>query len=141
MIIIACVDDNGGVLFNHRRQSSDRVVRQRILELCTGSKLWMSYYSAREFEQIGPSEINLDDDFILKAQSGEYCFTEGAELRSYEPWIEQIILFRWNRVYPADVYFDISLKEHGWQCISREEFAGYSHERITMEQYTKLCNP
>ena len=137
MIVIACVDDNGGVLFNHRRQSSDRVVRQRVLELCAGSRLWMSHYSARGFEQTDLPEINLDDDFIAEAQAGEYCFTEGTELRPYEPWIERIILFRWNRVYPADVYFDIPLEEHGWQCVSREEFAGYSHERITMEQYTR----
>lgn len=40
MILIACVDDHGGLAFNHRRQSSDSVVRGRILELscCCSSK-------------------------------------------------------------------------------------------------------
>lgn len=42
MILIACVDDRAGIAFNHRRQSSDSVVRDRILELTAGSRLWMN---------------------------------------------------------------------------------------------------
>ena len=34
MILIACVDDNLGMLFNNRRQSMDRVLRARLLKLC-----------------------------------------------------------------------------------------------------------
>ena len=26
MIVIACLDDNGGMMFNHRRQSQDRML-------------------------------------------------------------------------------------------------------------------
>ena len=33
MILIACVDDNLGMLFNNRRQSMDRVLRARLLKL------------------------------------------------------------------------------------------------------------
>lgn len=40
MIIIACTDDNQGMLFNHRRQSQDRVQRQRMLQRTGGAKLW-----------------------------------------------------------------------------------------------------
>ena len=50
MILIACVDDRGGIAFNHRRQSSDSVVRNRILELTAGSRLWMNEYSAKQFD-------------------------------------------------------------------------------------------
>ena len=30
MRVIVCVDDNGGMLFNHRRQSRDRVLCERV---------------------------------------------------------------------------------------------------------------
>ena len=137
MIVITCVDDNGGVLFNHRRQSSDRVVRQRILDICKGSKLWMSSYSAREFENTDAPEINVEDEFLSEAAKGEYCFVEGDDLKPYEKWIERIILIHWNRVYPADVYFDFPLNEHGWKRVSCEEFTGYSHDKITVETYDR----
>ena len=33
MIVIACLDDNGGMMFNHRRQSQDRMLRAHIAAL------------------------------------------------------------------------------------------------------------
>ena len=36
MIVIACLDDNGGMMFNHRRQSQDRVLRAHIAALVGG---------------------------------------------------------------------------------------------------------
>ena len=38
MKIIVCVDNQNGMMFNHRRQSQDRVLRKRILELTGGKK-------------------------------------------------------------------------------------------------------
>ena len=39
MTLIVCVDDNMGMLFNHRRQSKDVVVRERILKQAEGKHL------------------------------------------------------------------------------------------------------
>ena len=36
MIVIACVDDRMGMLFNRRRQSQDAALRQRLLERAAG---------------------------------------------------------------------------------------------------------
>ena len=36
MILIACVDDKFGMLFNRRRQSQDRMLRERVLRLTDG---------------------------------------------------------------------------------------------------------
>ena len=47
MIVIACLDDNGGMMFNHRRQSQDRVLRAHIAALVGGAMLWMNHYSAQ----------------------------------------------------------------------------------------------
>ena len=51
MKIIVCVDNQNGMMFNHRRQSQDRVLRKRILELTGGKKLWMNAYSQKQFLQ------------------------------------------------------------------------------------------
>lgn len=38
MIVICVMDDHGGMLFNHRRQSQDRILRARILQRIQGKK-------------------------------------------------------------------------------------------------------
>ena len=50
--------------------------------------------------------------------------------------LEQIIVYRWNRHYPADFYFGIALETPAWTRIRTEEFAGSSHEKITKDVYT-----
>ena len=39
MILIVCVDNKNGMLFNRRRQSQDRMLRTRILEMTAQSRL------------------------------------------------------------------------------------------------------
>ena len=46
MIIMICLDDRGGMLFNKRRQSQDVLLRQQILTETAGGRLWMNSYSA-----------------------------------------------------------------------------------------------
>ena len=49
MIVMVCVDDKNGMMFNKRRQSQDRVLRQHMLELAGDKKLWMNAYSRKQF--------------------------------------------------------------------------------------------
>ena len=51
--------------------------------------------------------------------------------------IEEVIVYKWNRRYPTDTYFDLDLAALGFRLASSEEFAGYSHEKITKETYRK----
>ena len=46
MKLILCVDDKGGLAFNHRRQSRDRVLNEHILMHCGMHRLWISPYTA-----------------------------------------------------------------------------------------------
>ena len=62
MIGMTFVDRNGGTMFNHRRQSQDRVLREHILKLAEGRPIWMSAYTARQF----PVE---QQDLIREAES------------------------------------------------------------------------
>ena len=79
--------------------------------------------------------ITMDDEYLLKADTRDFCFVENKALKDWEEQIDTIIVYRWNRVYPADTYLDIDLS--GWQLVSTGEFSGASHERITKEVYRK----
>lgn len=135
MKIIVCVDDSMGMLFNKRRQSQDSVLRERILKLTEGKHLWMNHYSAKQFDTASAPQINVDDSFLTEAVEGDYALVETEALQTYVPWIEQIVLYRWNRKYPSDLKFDIDLS--GWVLRSSEDFAGHSHEKITEEVYSR----
>lgn len=135
MNIIVCIDDEYGMLFNHRRQSRDRLLRERILMLTKGTKLWMNLYSAKQFEEECADNIIVDEDFIHNAGNGEYCFVETEYITKHIPKIEKIILYRWNRRYPSDFKFALDLSD--WTMESTFEFAGSSHEKITEEIYRK----
>ena len=116
MIVIVCVDNNLGMMFNNRRQSRDIEVVKKIIEFTKGSSLWMNKYSYELFEELDCNRINID-------------------LEPYEKWVEKIIVFRWNTVYPSDHELDIDLGS--WQLLESSEFVGKSHEKITMEVYSK----
>ena len=67
MILIVCVDDHNGMMFNHRRQSQDRILRGDILELAEGKILWMDAYSKKQFVEEGMTQIRVEEDFLQKA--------------------------------------------------------------------------
>lgn len=134
MWLIACVDDNLGMAFNHRRQSRDRVLRQKMLERVAGNPLWMSAYSAGQFDPLPPN-VRVSEDFWARAGAGEFCF---AELQAPGDWLERlegVVLYRWMRRYPSDLKFDLPLE--GFTLRQRQEFAGYSHPQITEEVYVR----
>lgn len=138
MIVIACVDNNMGLLFNQRRQSQDRILRERVLQRCEDCRLWMNAYSYQLFKGQGVNKditICIAEDFLAKAAAGDYCFVENADAANYIDKIEQIILFCWNRDYPADFYFTVPVHSKPWQLLNREDFDGSSHEKITEEVY------
>lgn len=137
MIVMMCVDDNGGTMFNGRRQSRDRVLQEELLARTQGRRLWMNASSAALFAPEEEERIAVAEDFLDRALPGEFCFAEGAALAPSEERIEELILFKWNRVYPADRFFDLPLEEHGWRMTGTREFPGSSHERITEEVYRR----
>ena len=132
MIVIAAVDDGGGMMFNHRRQSQDRILREHILEM-SGGRLWMNQYSSGQFS--GAEGLRVDDDFLEKAGDGEFCFVEDRPLSPCADRIERVILFKWNRNYPGDFHFDLDVAAPPWKLLEISEFPGFSHEKITKEVY------
>lgn len=134
MNIIVCLDDKNGMLFNNRRQSTDRHLRSRMLSLADGKTLWMNAYSAAQFQNL-PENVQVDDGFLTRAAAQDYCFAEDNSWLQYASGVNSIIVYRWNRVYPADTRFPASELEKR-RLVSSTDFAGFSHERITQEVYS-----
>ena len=134
MIAVVCIDDKNGMLFNRRRQSQDRILREDLLREVNGAPLWMNAYSAKQFGPL-PENIRVAEDFPEQAASGEYGFVETQDPASWSAAPESLIVYRWNRNYPADLFFTLPLE--GWTLARREEFAGSSHENITKEVYIR----
>ena len=134
MNLIVCIDDKNGMMFNKRRQSKDSAVRADMMAEAGGKTLWMNSYSAKQFEEPA-ADICVDEAFLEKAGEGEFCFLEGTGAGIAEAAAEKLIIYKWNRLYPSDVKFDIDLD--GWTLESTAEFAGSSHEKITKEVYIK----
>jgi hypothetical protein len=57
MIIMTVVDNHGGLCFNQRRQSQDRKLRQRMLEIAGARGIWMDSYSASMFTEEADGSI------------------------------------------------------------------------------------
>lgn len=125
MKLIVCLDDNNGMMFNNRRQSRDKILIENVLEFCKGEKLYTNEYSARLFPENAVE--------ICENPKSGYCFAENFTVNEND--IEEIIVYKWNRVYPADVQFNIDLKK--WNLAETVDFAGSSHEKITRERYVR----
>ena len=128
MKLIVCLDDKNGMMFNKRRQSRDRVLVENVLELCKGEKLYTDEYSSKLFPE---NSVEVFDS--IENVGNEYCFAENFTVN--EENIEEIIVYKWNRLYPADTYFNIDLA--GWNLTETVDFEGSSHEKITREIYVR----
>lgn len=129
MKLIICLEKNKGMMFFGKRHSQDRELRKKLIEMTDGHKLWMSTYSAKQFAEY--SSIIVDDDYMSKAESNDYCFVED---KAYSvDGVSEIVLCHWNRKYPSDKFFDIDLKKEGFKKESTEDIKGSSHEKITIE--------
>lgn len=140
---IVCLDQEDGLLFNGRRQSRDRVVTEKILSMTEGNPLWMSAYSRRIFPE--DASVCVAEDLLEKlaeltesagenAGKASFCLIEEAVDLENET-IDEWLVFRWKRVYPADVF--LKFPADGWEKELIETFAGYSHEEIDLERYRK----
>ena len=107
MKLILCVDDKGGLAFNHRRQSRDRVLNERILMHCGMHRLWISPYTAKLFGADTAVRLCIAEDCLERAEEDDYCFAEVHNPAPYLNRVQQVILYHWNRVYPADRYFTL----------------------------------
>lgn len=123
-IIALCVDKDNGRLFCGQRTSCDKEVRRRLLDMC--EKLYLDSYSARQFSEDNCKEKLVIVDSPASVSDG-FVFIEKEDIPDDA---DQIIVFNWNRKYPADKWLDFSFS--GWHKTKKEDFEGYSHPKVTM---------
>jgi hypothetical protein len=97
-----------------------------------GKNLWMNAYSAGLFAGAG---VIVDEAFLENAGQGDYCFVENADVTPYLDRIEKVLVYRWNRHYPADTRFPVTRVLGQRSLRKTTEFSGSSHEKITEEVY------
>ncbi|MBQ9761200.1 MAG: ribonuclease Z [Clostridia bacterium] len=133
MKLIVCLDDKNGMAFNRRRQSRDRVLIEDLCRTVGEEPIYLSPYSASLFASTGAKTVAVVDP--LGVSGVHCCFVETFDPAPYGELIDEIILYRWNRHYPADVTFTLDMS--GYRLISADEFVGSSHEKITKEVWKK----
>ena len=137
MNIFVCLDEKGGMMFNKRRQSSDCIVRQDILRTIGEQPLYMNAYTAKQFTEECENIVIAENPFGLATEDA-FVFVENIHIHDYIANIKKIIVYHWNRAYPADFFLDIDLTSSDWNIVTSEEFEGNSHECIRKEIYRKV---
>lgn len=150
MKIIVCTANNKGILFNKRRVSKDEEVIVDIFRNATvirvseySRKLFDEYigkvrellnscdirYADGRYHIVEDKSNSVIDDKKKVTSQDEYYFVE-EEIKDFSK-VDEIIIYRWNRDYPADAFFKFNEKKFELQ--ESKDFAGKSHERITRD--------
>lgn len=128
-----CLDDDGGIAFNKRRQSRDRLL---IEDICnTYGNIYIDEYSLPLFAE-HESSVKVCAEPLADCKDSGACFVERTSPMGWLDEISCFVIYHWNRRYPADVSFDLSALQ-GFKLSETTEFVGSSHEKITKEVYLK----
>ena len=118
-----------------KRQSRDRVLVADFVSSVCDKPIYISPFSKLIFEPHG--SVNIVENPFLDSEDGSACFIENFALSPYTDMIDELIVYRWNELYPSDVKFDVDIEKSGYKLVSSYDFEGSSHERITKEIYRK----
>lgn len=129
MTLIVCLDEKNGMMFGSKRQSRDNALIQRILTLTRGKKLVLSPYSAPLFGD--KKELYVTDHPAASCGKEDFFFAEDTPLPEGD--IDTLLIYRWNRRYPATRFFTLSTE--GFVLKETAEFQGSSHDCITEERW------
>lgn len=132
MTVFVCVDDNRGMLFNGRRLSRDKAVIEDMLAFAGAEKIRVNSYSEKLFA--GMEERIVTEGDPGTAEQGNYYFMENNLPDFPKNKIRTLVVYCWNRAYPADTWLDVDL-ERDWEVLESKDFAGNSHEKITRIVY------
>ena len=135
MTLYFCLDDRNGIGYNRRRQSRDSAVLGDIQSRLDGD-LMIDPISRRLVERAGIPWCPAPQELPEELPEGSY-FVEERQPGTWVAKAQCVVLYRWNRLYPADRWFDIDLNAMGFTLAETLDFAGTSHPIITREVYVK----
>ena len=73
----------------------------------------------------------------MTESGGNVCFFETGDISAILKRTDKLIVFRWDKVYPADTMFPMEEMIKTFHLVSTESFPGYSHDVITQEVYVR----
>ena len=129
MTLYICLDDRNGLQFNKRRQSRDAAVLEDIRRHCRGKLL----IGACSETLIREAEI----PYVLPPETAGDFFAEEIPGEEVLEKTKKLVIYRWNRHYPADVRWEPDLAALGFSLRETTEFPGTSHAKITREVYER----
>ncbi len=129
MTVAVCIDNNSGMLFNSRRQSRDRILLDDFMKSADSSAVYIRHFSEKLFSE---RKVIADDNCLRIAGEKDFCFIEDISILPSSEKIDTLIVYKWNRVYPADFHFEMP---DGFTLTEVSEFKGSSHDKITKEIY------
>ena len=135
MTVAVCVDENNGMMFGGRRQSRDRILIEAFMRAYADHSVYIGEYSRTLFADY--PQVTVAAEPMKDCPDGGVCFVENMSLMPYLNQIETLVVYHWNRRYPADFYLDIQPLKTGFALISTADFEGSSHQKIIKEVYRK----
>lgn len=131
---VICLDDDGGVSFNKRRQSSDRLLVDELIRSTDGD-IYISEYSLPLFSEHS-DRVRVCTSPLDDCPDGGVCFVERTDPTPWLVDVGTLVIYRWNRRYPRDISFKTE-NARGFTLSGASEFVGNSHKLITKEVYRK----
>lgn len=135
LTVALSTDERGGMIFNKRRVSRDRILIRDLMSGFDG-KIYINEYSKLLFEEY-PDRTVVCKSALDEAPDGAVCFIEFPPFAPYISDISRFIIYNWNRRYPFDLCLDVSPSDEGYKSVSVFEFEGSSHEKITKEIFER----
>ena len=126
--LILILDQKNGMSFYGRRQSRDSELCLNIKELTT--KLYLGEKEQRLFELCGVDHQNID------FEECDYVLSEFNDYADKLEDISEIIVYRWDKVYPSNQKLGYSLEDK-FRMVSMYEFEGKSHDKIIRERWVR----
>ena len=134
MKLVVCLDENNGIRFFCKREGQDELQRKNLFELIGNAKLFLTKYSYDLYKDF---EFNFEiiDENTEIVEDSVFLY-EGEFLERFLPYVDEIIVYFWNRDYPFDETFEEFLNDD-WKAREIFEFKGKSHEKITRKIFVK----
>ncbi len=136
MKLVICIDDRGGMAFNKRRVSRDKLMISDLAEYVGDDVLYIAPYSEELFFEVSLNMI-VSENPLKFAEDGDFVFVEREEPSAYIVAAKEVVIYKWNRRYPFDMAMEKSPLDYGFELESVFEFKGNAHDKITREVYRK----
>lgn len=137
MKVILCIDDQGGVRFAGHRLTQDRLQRQDVIKRYRSAGFCMKKETASLYGLEESEKIHYVHDWNeARSYEGWWICEDVAFLRWIDQ-LEELVLYRWNRRYPSDERFQMSMVLPLWRCVDQYRLEGSSHAEISVEHYVR----